>query len=64
MPVDYIIPFVDSSDREWVGEYWNPNLQLYSKGHARVTLYNNSRTTQIQVEAAGQAADGTLLWNR
>ena len=44
--------------------YWNPNLKLDAEGRARVTLYNNSRTTQIQVEAAGQAADGTLLWNR
>ena len=44
--------------------YWNPDLQLNAEGRARVTLYNNSRTTQIQVDAAGQAADGTLLWNR
>ena len=44
--------------------YWNPNLRLDSEGRARVTLYNNSRTTQIEVEAAGQAADGTLLWNQ
>jgi len=44
--------------------YWNPNLKLDAEGRARVTLYNNSRTTQIEVEAAGQAADGTLLWNR
>ena len=44
--------------------YWNPNLKLDAEGRARVTLYNNSRTTQIQVDAAGQAADGTLLWNR
>ena len=44
--------------------YWNPNLRLDSEGRARVTLFNNSRTTQIQVEAAGQGADGTLLWNR
>jgi hypothetical protein len=44
--------------------YWNPNLKLDSEGRARVTLFNNSRTTQIQVEAAGQAADGTLLWNK
>ena len=21
MPIDYVIPFVDSSDREWVGTY-------------------------------------------
>ena len=44
--------------------YWNPNLKLDEEGRARVTLYNNSRTTQIQVEAAGQATDGTLLWNK
>nr|MCR4920225.1 hypothetical protein [Bacteroidaceae bacterium] len=44
--------------------YWNPSLKLNSVGRARVTLYNNSRTTQIQVDAAGQAQDGTLLWNR
>ncbi|MCR4921112.1 MAG: hypothetical protein K5945_05310, partial [Bacteroidaceae bacterium] len=44
--------------------YWNPNLKLDAEGRARVTLYNNSRTTQIQVDAAGQAQDGTLLWNR
>ena len=44
--------------------YWNPNLKLDAEGRARVTLFNNSRTTQIEVEAAGQAADGTLLWNK
>ncbi|MBQ7987444.1 MAG: hypothetical protein IJ253_02910 [Bacteroidaceae bacterium] len=44
--------------------YWNPNLKLDAEGRARVTLYNNSRATQIEVDAAGQAADGTLLWNR
>ncbi len=42
--------------------YWNPNLKLDAEGRARVTLYNNSRTTQIQVDAAGQASNGTLLW--
>lgn len=44
--------------------YWNPNLMLDREGKASITLYNNARTTQIQVEAAGQAADGTLLWNK
>ena len=44
--------------------YWNPNLKLDEEGRARITLFNNSRTTQIEVEAAGQAADGTLLWNK
>ena len=42
--------------------YWNPNLMLDKDGKATVTLYNNARTTQISVDAAGQAADGTLLW--
>ncbi|MBQ7181994.1 MAG: hypothetical protein IJR87_12000 [Bacteroidaceae bacterium] len=44
--------------------YWNPSLQLDEKGEARVILWNNSRTTHPQVEAAGQASDGTLLWNK
>ena len=42
--------------------YWNPNLMLDKDGKASITLYNNARTTQISVDAAGQAADGTLLW--
>ena len=42
--------------------YWNPNLMLDKNGKATITLYNNARTTQISVDAAGQAADGTLLW--
>ena len=44
--------------------YWNPNLQLDEKGEANVTLYNNSRTTHPNVEAAGQTAEGGLLWNK
>ena len=44
--------------------YWNPNLMLDKDGKATITLYNNARTTQISVDAAGQAADGTLLWGR
>ena len=44
--------------------YWNPNLQLDENGQARITFYNNSRTTQISVEAEGQARDGTLLWSK
>ena len=44
--------------------YWNPNLMLDKEGKASITLYNNARTTQISVDAAGQAADGTLLWGR
>ena len=42
--------------------YWNPNLMLDKDGKATITLYNNARTTEICVDAAGQAADGTLLW--
>ena len=44
--------------------YWNPNVMLDQDGKATITLYNNARTTQISVDAAGQAADGTLLWGR
>ncbi len=43
--------------------YWNPNLMLDCNGEANVTLYNNSRTTSIQVDVQGQSPDGTLLWN-
>ncbi len=42
--------------------YWNPNLKLDAEGRARVTLFNNSRTTQIEVDAAGMTEDGGLLW--
>ena len=44
--------------------YWNPCLQLDERGEAHVTLWNNSRATHPTVEAAGQASNGTLLWNR
>ena len=44
--------------------YWNPNVQLDEKGEAHVTLWNNSRTTHPNVEAAGQTAEGGLLWNK
>ena len=44
--------------------YWNPSLELDEKGEAHVTLYNNSRTTHPNVEAAGQTAEGGLLWNK
>ena len=42
--------------------YWNPNVTLDKDGKATITLYNNARTNQISVDAQGQAADGTLLW--
>ena len=44
--------------------YWNPNVKLDAEGHAHVTLYNNSRTTQISVSAAGQSGSGMLLWSK
>ena len=43
--------------------YWNPNLKLNEEGEAEVKFYNNCRTTQLSVDAEGQASDGTLLWN-
>lgn len=44
--------------------YWNPDLQLDASGQAHVTLFNNSQTTILQVDAAGQTDNGTLLYNR
>ncbi|MBO4841344.1 MAG: carboxypeptidase-like regulatory domain-containing protein [Bacteroidaceae bacterium] len=43
--------------------YWSPSLLLNKEGKARVVFYNNSRTTHLNVEAEGQATDGTLLWS-
>lgn len=43
--------------------YWNPSLKLDENGKASLTIYNNGRTTTPVVETAGQATDGTLLWN-
>ena len=43
--------------------YWNPNLKLNDEGKAEVKFYNNCRTSVLSVDAEGQAADGTLLWN-
>ena len=43
--------------------YWNPDLQLDAEGKANITFFNNSQTTRLCVEANGQAADGTLLYN-
>jgi hypothetical protein len=44
--------------------YWNPNLYLDSNGTAHITLYNNCHNSIIEVDAQGQAADGTLLWTK
>jgi len=44
--------------------YWNPDLQLDEEGRANITFFNNSQTTRLCVEANGQAADGTLLYNK
>jgi hypothetical protein len=41
--------------------YWNPNLELDEKGHAEVTLWNNSSTTSITVSAEGITPTGKIL---
>jgi hypothetical protein len=43
--------------------YWNPSLRLDKNGEAHVTLFNNSRKTQIQVEANGMTGEGAFLFN-
>ena len=44
--------------------YWNPDLKLDKNGEAHVTLYNNSRRTQIKVEANGMTSEGRFLYNK
>lgn len=44
--------------------YWNPDVRLNEMGEARISFYNNSRTTHMTVDAQGQTQDGTLLWCR
>lgn len=44
--------------------YWNPDVRLNETGEARISFYNNSRTTHMTVDAHGQSQDGTLLWYR
>ena len=56
------VPSVDKKDYRRT-LYWNPNLKLNEEGEAAVTFYNNCRTSVLSVDAEGQAADGTLLWN-
>lgn len=41
--------------------YWNPNLQLDANGQAKVSFYNNSKTTHISVSAEGMTASGDPL---
>jgi hypothetical protein len=43
--------------------YWNPDLKLDENGEAHVTLFNNSRRTQIKVEANGLTSEGGFLYN-
>ena len=44
--------------------YWNPELQLDANGRAHVHLFNNSQQTTIAIDAAGQTAEGGLLYTR
>ena len=41
--------------------YWNPNLQLDEKGEAKVSFWNNCRTTAITLSAEGLAEDGQII---
>ena len=41
--------------------YWNPNLMLDDKGHADVTLWNNSQSTSITVSAEGITPKGKVV---
>ena len=43
--------------------YWNPDLQFDSEGRATVTFFTGSRPATLEVEANGQAEDGTLITN-
>ena len=69
-PAEFYSP--DYSNRELPKEatdyrrtlYWNPNIKLDENGQAEIRFYNNSRQTQLSVEAEGQSSDGTLLWSK
>ena len=41
--------------------YWNPKLQLDDEGKATIRFFTGSRPTTLDVEANGQAHDGTPL---
>jgi hypothetical protein len=41
--------------------YWNPYLELDEKGHADITLWNNSNSTCITVSAEGISPAGKIL---
>ncbi len=43
--------------------YWNPDLQLDDNGRAHIRLFTGSRPATLNVDAAGQTADGGLLFN-
>ena len=44
--------------------YWNPALKLDANGRAHVRLFTGTRSASLTVDAAGQAADGSLLFNK
>jgi hypothetical protein len=43
--------------------YWNPELKLDANGRAHVRLFTGTRSASLNVNAAGQSADGSLLFN-
>ena len=44
--------------------YWNPDLLLDASGETKVTLYNSSRRTSVNVQTAGQTESGGFLYNQ
>ena len=40
--------------------YWNPDVRLDESGTARITFYNNGKSTRMGISAEGMASDGTL----
>lgn len=39
--------------------YWNPNVTLDANGRASISLYNNSSSSILQIQAEGWTQDGT-----
>ena len=38
--------------------YWNPSVKLDDNGKAQITLYNNSSTSLLQIQAEGWTKEG------
>lgn len=44
--------------------YWNPEIKLDKDGKANITFYNNSKSTQIAIDAEGISDEGVVLHGR